>query len=83
MFFVEVVRVVDLLEGMQNGVEADSVVQGIFRLLLEPFEQDGFIGVVECIDDFIGKSHEAVNGINGLTQRRSQEPDAHGKRRTV
>ena len=83
VLLVEVVRVVYLLERVQNRVEADFVVQGVFGVLLEPLEQHSFISVVECVNDFVGKSHKTINGINGLTKRRSQEPDAHGKRGAV
>ena len=83
VLFVEVVRVIHLLEGVQNRVEADFVVQGILGVLLESLEQHSLLGVVKGVDDFVSKTHEAVNGINGLTKRRSQEPDAHGKRSAV
>ena len=71
---LSIVRVVHFLEGVQNRVEADFVVQCIFGVLLELLEQHGLLGAVKGVDDFVSKTHEAVNGINGLTKRRSQEP---------
>jgi hypothetical protein len=66
----------DLLESVQNGVEADAFFQGPIGFFLEPLKQGSLVCMVESVYDFISKSDVTVDGINRLPQRLAQEPNA-------
>ena len=69
----------DLLECVQNGVEADAFFQGSIGFFFEPIKQCSLVCMVESVNDFISESDITVDGINRLPQRLAQEPNAQGK----
>jgi hypothetical protein len=78
-FLVQGVLLEDLLECVQNGVEADAFFQGSIGFFLEPLKQGSFVCMVESVYDFISETDVTVDGINWLPQRLAQEPNAQGK----
>jgi hypothetical protein len=52
------------LEGVEHGVEADAVPDGLVGVGPEAAEQLGLVVVVEGVHDFVGVAHKAVHGVD-------------------
>ena len=66
MFPVNREAMVRLLKGVQDGVEADALVDGAVGVRLEPVEEFALVEVVKGVHDFIGKTNKTVDGIDGF-----------------
>ena len=83
MLTIDVVLHERLGEGVQDGIAAHAVVQRPVGVVLETAEHLGLLFTVKGVYNFIRVAHEAVDVVNGLTERRRQKADAKRKARAV
>jgi hypothetical protein len=65
---IDVVLINNLLEGVQNWIQANSPFNGDEGIILEFFQQGLFVEIMEGIHNLIGKTYKSVNGLNGWAQ---------------
>jgi hypothetical protein len=51
---------------VQDGIETDAVFYGFPSVLAEAIEKITLVVLVESIYNFIGKTHKAIDAINGI-----------------
>jgi hypothetical protein len=67
------------LKTVQNGIEADALLNGPEGLFFELRQQNGFIMIVKGIYYFIGKANKPIDVADGAPQVGVQQPDSRVK----
>ena len=77
------VFVIGMLKGIQDWIQADSMVQGEFKVFLKTVQEHLLVVFVERIYNFICKADKTVNIVNLLPDVGRQHFCSQGKRGTV